>query len=126
MNAVEIGRRSLEFLQEAVKDKGYDCTCQVGGVDALSIDTDFLEHNLDQMATAFQVMDAATDADRLTESDEFVQMTGLVELIQHYAERWAKENAWEHESFDKTFLARLILSHIDPDYVDYIADGSDD
>ena len=30
------------YLTEAVEKKAYDCECQVGGVDAMSLDTDWL------------------------------------------------------------------------------------
>lgn len=36
----------LDRLDEAVRARPYDCTCQVGGVDAMSIDTDWLREGL--------------------------------------------------------------------------------
>lgn len=32
----------LDGLRDAIDRRPYDCTCQVGGVDAMSIDTDWL------------------------------------------------------------------------------------
>ena len=34
----------LDQIDDAVERHAYDCTCQVGGVDAMSIDTDWLRH----------------------------------------------------------------------------------
>lgn len=34
------------YIVEAVEDDAYNCECQVGGVDAMSIDTDWLRHNI--------------------------------------------------------------------------------
>lgn len=34
----------LDQIDTAVKKKAYDCECQNGGVDAMSIDTDWLRH----------------------------------------------------------------------------------
>lgn len=36
--------RMLDQLDKAIKQRAYDCDCQVGGVDAMSIDTDWLRH----------------------------------------------------------------------------------
>lgn len=35
----------LDF-EDAVKRKAYNCECQVGGVDAMSIDTDYLQYGI--------------------------------------------------------------------------------
>lgn len=46
----------LDRLDDAVKHRAYDCTCQVGGVDAMSIDTDWLRHALAEIRRAHRNM----------------------------------------------------------------------
>lgn len=44
MNGTRDGFWWLDQIDVVVKRRAYDCTCQVGGVDAMSIDTDWLRH----------------------------------------------------------------------------------
>lgn len=41
--------RSLGYLDDAVKHSAYNCDCQVGGVDAMSVDTDWLRAQVEQI-----------------------------------------------------------------------------
>ena len=38
-----------EFVLEELRSQAYNCECQVGGVDAMSIDTDWIIHNVNQV-----------------------------------------------------------------------------
>lgn len=37
--------KHLDWLDNAIRDLAYNCDCQEGGVDAMSIDTDWLRNN---------------------------------------------------------------------------------
>lgn len=56
MSVVDDAERWLEGFKQAVKESAYNCECQVGGVDALSIDTDYLNHGLRLLTAAWTTL----------------------------------------------------------------------
>lgn len=112
MNAVEEGQENLDWLKEHVEKNEYNCSCQAGGVDAISIDTDWLRWTIMKVEEAFAVMKAATSDKSLTESDEYINMARTVEFVQYLAIKWADPSSYVHTTHSKTFLAEAILEHL--------------
>ena len=55
--------RMLDHLDKAIKQRAYNCDCQVGGVDAMSIDTDWLRYAAEEirhgLRTASEIQETA-------------------------------------------------------------------
>lgn len=45
----EAALESARLLVQAVKEGAYNCDCQIGGVDAMSIDTDWLRLHVEKI-----------------------------------------------------------------------------
>lgn len=48
--------RRLHALDKDIEEDRYNCECQVGGVDAISIDTDYLQANLEEITKGWNLL----------------------------------------------------------------------
>lgn len=67
----------LDQIDDVVKHRAYDCACQVGGVDAMSIDTDWLRRAAETIRNEHRAM-----AERAALGEARIQ------AVEAVVERW--------------------------------------
>lgn len=70
----------LDQIDDVVKHRAYDCACQVGGVDAMSIDTDWLRRAAETIRNEHRAM-----AERAALAEARIQ--AVRDLMQQQSDR---------------------------------------
>lgn len=92
----------ISQIYDYVRSHAYDCTCQVAGVDAMSIDTDWLRHAARTvrhehraMAERAQVAEARIQAVRAERDHARAQVDRVREMLDQYGPDHSPECGWE-------------------------------
>lgn len=112
---VDAAETALGHLVVAAKESAYNCDCQVGGVDALSLDTDWLQAALEDVEDGWAVLKASKPGVDLDMAYEFVRMRSLIKALRHTASRMTNPEDVLRTNFDTDFCGRLILEMIGGD-----------
>ncbi len=103
---------TLRELRAAITSKQYDCTCQVGGVDALSIDTDWLNAVVEKITERFAVLELAASGKDLEAAERVVVARDELSILRGEVAKWRDP---EHYGYDlgKTFFAEYAHEWLD-------------